>query len=82
MAPSIKSWAGSYKIAIFSTGSVESQKLLFAHTIEGDLTTNISKYFDQAVGTKTDLAAYQKIADDLKVKINEIFFVTDNAAGK
>nr|XP_023016910.1 enolase-phosphatase E1-like [Leptinotarsa decemlineata] len=74
----LKSWSESRKVAIYSTGSVEAQKLLFAHTSKGDLSNYISKYFDQSVGNKTESASYEKIAKELGVKPEEIVFITDN----
>lgn len=74
----LESWAKSRKIAIYSTGSQESQQLLFSHTTEGDLTAHISKYFDQNVGSKTEATSYEKISKEFEVKPEEIVFVTDN----
>ena len=41
-------------VAIFSSGSVLAQRLLFAHTAEGDLTPLIEAYFDTTTGPKRD----------------------------
>ncbi|KAJ8925343.1 hypothetical protein NQ315_009173, partial [Exocentrus adspersus] len=76
---SLEAWAKSRKVAIYSTGSIESQKLLFSHTTEGDISSHIAKYFDQSVGPKTEAGSYEKIAKDLEVKTEEIVFVTDNS---
>lgn len=53
------------KVAIYSSGSVLAQKLLFAHTEHGDLTTWIDAYFDTAVGAKGEPQSYRRIADEL-----------------
>lgn len=71
----------THKIAIYSTGSIESQKLLFANTINGDLTKHISKYYDQEIGAKTESESYKKISDDLEIKPEEIVFITDSVNG-
>ena len=68
------------KICIFSSGSVLAQKLLFAHTVSGDLSEHISGYFDTTVGNKTDANSYQKIADALKKNPSEILFISDVTA--
>ncbi|MDQ3803168.1 MAG: acireductone synthase [Acidobacteriota bacterium] len=67
-------------IYIFSSGSVLAQKLLFAHTTEGDLTGHISGYFDTATGAKTDAASYQSIGAKIGSPANEILFVSDVTA--
>ena len=65
------------KICIFSSGSVLAQKLLFAHTIAGDLSEHISGYFDTTVGNKTDANSYRKIAVTIQKNCSEILFVSD-----
>ncbi|CAG9834521.1 unnamed protein product [Diabrotica balteata] len=78
VAPALESWAKSRKIAIYSTGSLESQQLLFTHTTEGDVSAHISKYFDQSSGSKTESASYETISKELEVKPEEILFITDS----
>ena len=43
---------GRIRIYIFSSGSVEAQKLLFEYSEAGDLTRWIDGYFDTAMGPK------------------------------
>ena len=62
---------------IFSSGSVLAQKLLFAHTMTGDLTRYISHYFDTTTGSKTDTESYQTIANVLRRLPSEIVFISD-----
>lgn len=81
MAPAFETWSKTQKIAIYSTGSVESQQLLFANTITGDLTAHISKYYDQETGLKTAPESYEKVAEDLGLKTEEIAFITDSVKG-
>jgi enolase-phosphatase E1 len=68
------------QIAIFSSGSVLAQKLLFGHTTEGDLTTFIGSYFDTESGPKTAASSYAQIAARLQVVPSEILFVSDITA--
>ncbi|KAG5869940.1 hypothetical protein JTB14_013786 [Gonioctena quinquepunctata] len=77
----IEAWAKARRIAIYSTGSIDSQQLLFSHTAEGDLSLHISKYFDQSVGKKTEAASYEQIAKELGVEMKEIIFISDNVKG-
>jgi enolase-phosphatase E1 len=90
VAPALKRWhRAGLKISIFSSGSSLAQKLLFAHTEAGDLTKFISNYFDTAVGSKTDVESYRKIAAALYLPATEVLFISDvvneldaaNAAG-
>jgi len=69
--------ASELSVAIFSSGSVFAQKLLFAHTETGDHTDLIDAYFDTGVGRKIDSESYQRIADRLEVQPERMIFVSD-----
>jgi enolase-phosphatase E1 len=74
----LKRWQGRKKnTAIFSSGSVLAQKLLFANTAAGDLTPYISRYFDTTTGSKTDSHSYQEITKILQRLPSEIVFISD-----
>lgn len=64
-------------IGIYSSGSVHAQKLLFSHSINGDLTPMISHYFDTMVGGKREKSSYEKIAKAVNLNPNEIHFFSD-----
>ncbi len=68
------------RIAIYSSGSVLAQKLLFAHTGHGDLTLRIGEYFDTNVGPKTTAASYAAISRRLGCAPSEILFLSDAPA--
>lgn len=68
------------RIAIYSSGSVLAQKLLFRHSQAGDLTQWIAAYFDTATGAKTERDSYSKIAQALGVRPEEILFLSDAPA--
>jgi enolase-phosphatase E1 len=68
------------KIAIFSSGSVFAQRLLFAHTDAGDLNEFIDEYFDTTTGPKTASDSYRKIADALALESTEVLFISDMIA--
>lgn len=77
----LKRWKDEGKmIAIYSSGSMLAQKLLFQHTDHGDLTEFIDSYFDTNVGHKRETDSYQKIADELSIEPVEIMFVSDVVA--
>ena len=76
--PALKRWQGQNRtIAIFSSGSVLAQKLLFANTTAGDLTRFLSAYFDTTIGKKTDPGSFQEIAKKLERSPAEIVFISD-----
>ncbi len=71
--------AKGIRIAIFSSGSVLAQKLLFAHTDSGDHTDLIEHYFDTSVGSKVSSSSYGEIARQLELSPEEVVFVSDVA---
>ncbi len=76
--PAFKRWhEAGLRIGIFSSGSVLAQKLLFAHTEDGDLTRYISDYFDTNVGAKGEAESYRKIASAMGLDASEILFISD-----
>ncbi|MEK6406764.1 MAG: acireductone synthase [Acidobacteriota bacterium] len=76
-----KRWREQNKeICIYSSGSVLAQRLLFANTEAGDLTSFISGYFDTNIGAKQDPESYRRIANSLERLPEEIVFVSDVTA--
>jgi enolase-phosphatase E1 len=67
-------------VAIFSSGSVLAQKLLFGNCDQGDLTPMLSGYFDTTTGAKADTASYLTIAGALGVTPQAGLFVSDVVA--
>ena len=77
----LRRWrAAGVRTAIYSSGSVLAQKLLFGSTPFGDLTRDLDAHFDTAVGGKRDPASYRRIADALGVQPSSILFLSDIAA--
>lgn len=64
-------------LCVYSSGSVSAQKLLFAHTKYGDLTSLFFAYFDTNIGAKIDSNSYQRIAQSLQILPAEILFLSD-----
>uniref|UniRef100_A0A1I7X3G4 2,3-diketo-5-methylthio-1-phosphopentane phosphatase n=1 Tax=Heterorhabditis bacteriophora TaxID=37862 RepID=A0A1I7X3G4_HETBA len=64
-------------IFIYSSGSVHAQKLLFSHSINGDMTKIISGYFDTNIGLKGDSDSYLKICKAIKMNPTDVLFLTD-----
>ena len=81
VAPALRAWhAAGHRLAVYSSGSVPAQKLLFAHTDAGDLTPLFSGFFDTEVGGKRDAASYRAIAGQLGQAPGEILFLSDVVA--
>jgi enolase-phosphatase E1 len=64
-------------IAVYSSGSVLAQKLIFQYSNFGDLSKYISAYFDTSVGHKREIKSYQNIAEQLQNRKFEILFISD-----
>ena len=78
VASVLKDWKGQgIKLGIYSSGSVEAQKLLFKYSIEGDLTDLLSCYFDTGVGHKREVDSYKNIIKELDVEASEVLFLSD-----
>jgi enolase-phosphatase E1 len=79
--PALERWrAEGRAVAIFSSGSVLAQRLLFAHTPQGDLTPWIAAHFDTTTGPKREAESYRRIAGTLGVAPACVLFVSDVAA--
>lgn len=79
--PAMERWREEgRRIAIYSSGSVAAQKLLFAYSVKGDLSGLIEAYFDTTTGSKKESASYSAIAEALRVEPGQILFLTDNLA--
>lgn len=71
-------WSGNGRVAIYSSGSVEAQKLLFRHSIFGDLSPLIAGYFDTRTGPKMESSSYAAIAAAMEVEPREVLFFSDS----
>ncbi|HEY9881717.1 MAG TPA: acireductone synthase [Leptolyngbyaceae cyanobacterium] len=79
--PAFLRWkAAGKQLFIFSSGSIQAQKLLFANTKHGDLTPLLSGYFDTTTGPKKEAESYQKIAANIGLPTEQILFISDVAA--
>ena len=74
----LKQWKqAGVRLYVFSSGSVQAQKLLFAHTEYGDLTPLFSGYFDTTIGNKREADSYRKIAEAIGAPPGDILFLSD-----
>ncbi|SMF95788.1 enolase-phosphatase E1 [Methylomagnum ishizawai] len=80
-ARKLKEWhAAGLALYVFSSGSVQAQQLLFAHTGYGDLTPLFSGYFDTRTGPKQAPDAYRAIARQIGLEPGAILFLSDIVA--
>lgn len=78
VARMMRAWhVSGLKLAIYSSGSVAAQQLLFKYSDAGDLTPILQAYFDTKVGMKQEANSYAKIAQQLNVSPSRILFLTD-----
>jgi enolase-phosphatase E1 len=73
-------WSQAARVAIYSSGSVEAQRLLFRYSNFGDLTPRIAGYFDTRTGPKRESASYAAIAEATQVAPDEMLFFSDVVA--
>ena len=76
--PALERWAASAKVAIYSSGSVQAQQLLFRYSNAGDLTRFLSGFFDTRTGPKSEPASYSAIARAMGVATSEVLFCSDS----
>jgi len=72
-----KWWRIGLPLYVYSSGSVEAQKLLFKYTEHGDLSYLFSGHFDLTAGGKENAESYIKIADTIRLSPQDILFLSD-----
>ena len=78
VAPALDRWRrNGLRLALYSSGSEQAQRLLLEHTTDGNLTELFSNFFDTRIGAKSETASYQRIADHMAVRAEEILFLSD-----
>ncbi|WP_204040634.1 acireductone synthase [Acrocarpospora phusangensis] len=77
--PALRAWhAEGRRLAVFSSGSVSSQRPWFAHSPDGDLSTLIERNFDTVnAGPKREPASYRRIAAALETPPGDVLFLSD-----
>lgn len=74
-----KKWTEEFglKLAIYSSGSVNAQKLLFKYSEFGDLTPYLSRHFDLEMGFKYEATSYENILKELSCEAKDLIFLSD-----
>jgi enolase-phosphatase E1 len=65
------------QLYVYSSGSVEAQKLIFGHSDAGDLTSLFSGYFDTQVGGKREAGSYRAILERIAMPGSQVLFLSD-----
>lgn len=75
---SLRAWkARRIPVYIYSSGSIEAQRQLFAHSEGGDLSDLLSGHFDTGTGPKRSADSYRAIAETIGLSPSQILFLSD-----
>jgi len=66
-----------YALYVYSSGSIQAQKLIFGCAETGDLTPLFSGYFDTGSGHKREVESYRRIAESIGLRADKILFLSD-----
>ncbi|WP_349616890.1 acireductone synthase [Azotobacter salinestris] len=66
-----------YQLYVYSSGSIQAQRLIFGCSEAGDLSPLFSGYFDTTSGPKREAASYARIAEAIGRAPTEILFLSD-----
>lgn len=78
VAPALQQWSGvGLRLFVYSSGSVEAQKLIFGHSTAGNLVGLFTGFFDTRTGPKREARSYKAIADAAAVSPGALLFLSD-----
>ena len=81
VAPALVAWRGQgLRLAVYSSGSVQAQQLLYGHTNAGDLRDHFERWYDTKLGPKRQNSSYIALCADLGLTPATILFVSDSNA--
>ena len=76
--PAIKAWKDAgLDVRIYSSGSIQAQKLFFGHSIAGNLLPLFRGHYDTTSGPKKESPSYTAIAAAIHLPPREILFLSD-----
>jgi enolase-phosphatase E1 len=74
----LKKWqAAGLLLYVYSSGSIQAQKLFFGYSEFGDMTPLFSGYFDTTSGAKQDAESYRRIVAATGLPAIEVLFLSD-----
>ncbi|MGY1449177.1 acireductone synthase [Pseudomonas chlororaphis] len=66
-----------YRLYVYSSGSIQAQKLIFGCSTAGDLSPLFSGFFDTTSGPKREVQSYQRITQAIGCAPGQILFLSD-----
>jgi len=76
--PALTQWrARGIRLGIYSSGSEQAQRLLFAYTNIGDVTPMFEHFFDTSVGGKKSASSYRTISEQIGLPPPDVLFLSD-----
>ena len=77
--PLLRAWhAAGLRLFCYSSGSVAAQRLLFGHSLAGDLAPLFEGFFDTRLGGKLEPASYAALASAVALPPDRILFLSDH----
>ena len=74
----LKRWhQAGYQLFVYSSGSIQAQRLIFGCSQAGDLTPLFNGYFDTTSGPKREVQSYTNIAQAINIEAGQILFLSD-----
>lgn len=74
----LRRWhAEGYRLYVYSSGSIQAQKLIFGCSEAGDLSPLFSGYFDTTSGPKREAGSYRHIVEAIGLPAEEVLFLSD-----
>lgn len=81
VVPTLREWKQKgLELSVYSSGSVEAQKLLYGHSQDGDVRGLFSHWFDTRIGSKQDVDSYRRILTCLACRADQVLFISDAIA--
>lgn len=78
VAPALRAWHRSgVRLAVYSSGSEEAQRLLFGHSAAGNLCPLFENFLDTRIGAKREPAAYAELVRRQGVVPGRTLFLSD-----
>ena len=70
-------WLQGLTLAVYSSGSIAAQQLLYTHSNTGNIKHFFSHWFDTNTGSKQQQESYSKIAEMMNVDPGLVLFISD-----
>lgn len=78
VAPALRRWKqAGLELAVYSSGSIRAQQLIYGNSNAGDLRPLFNHWFDTNIGSKLVSSSYQKITAALRAPNHRILFISD-----